>query len=134
MCFSARDDPSSTHGSELLMQDKYIRKIGADRYVISDDPAGRSSPPPAGWGGLDDVVESVWAVAIASLFAFWLIRTFIEANSSWRCPSVLFWGLVTVPATVIALVQAVRFVNWWGKFLALVSAAILIAAFVGWGL
>jgi hypothetical protein len=116
------------------MQDKYIRKIGADRYVISDDPVGHSNPRPPGWGGLDDIVESVWAVAIASLVAFWLIRMFIEANSSWRCPSVLFWGLVTIPATVIALVEAVRFVNWWGKLLALISAAALIAAFVGWGL
>lgn len=117
----------------LMSGDKYVRKIGEDRYVISDDPVGISSPPP-GWGGLDDIVESVWAVAIASLIGTWLIRMFIEANSSVRVSAVLFWGIVTVPAIVIAVFKAIRLVNWWGRFLALASAAALVAAFVAWGL
>lgn len=67
-------------------------KIGEDHHVVSDNPGGPTtgSDHPPGWGGLQEVVESVWAVAIASLFGFWLIRMFVEANSSWRCPSVLF--------------------------------------------
>jgi hypothetical protein len=113
--------------------DKYVRKIGEDRYVISDDPVGGSSVP-SGWGGINDVVESVWAVAIASLVGTWLLRTAFEALSSFRPSSMLFWGIVTVPATLIALVKAVRYINWGGKLLALASAAVLVAVFVAWGL
>ncbi|ROR42013.1 hypothetical protein [Kitasatospora cineracea] len=113
------------------MKDRYVRKLDDGSYVISDSPG----PMPGGGygrneGGSDDVFESVWSIAIASTILMWLLRVGVFPGM----PAVVCWGLSVLPAAAIAVRLALKFTNLWGRFLSWASAAVLLAAFVYWGL
>ncbi|MFB7946834.1 hypothetical protein ACFC6L_18195 [Kitasatospora phosalacinea] len=114
------------------MQDKYVHRLDDRTHVISDSPVPplRGGGYRKGEGGSDDVFESVWSVAIASTIAMWLLRVGVFQGM----PAVVCWGVSVLPAAAIAVRLALKFTNLWGRFLSWASAAVLLAAFVYWGL
>ncbi|RPE32531.1 hypothetical protein [Kitasatospora cineracea] len=116
------------------MKDRYVHRLDDETHVVSDSPVPPMRVLGGGYrkgeGGVEEVFESVWSVAVASTVAMWLLRVGVFPGM----PAVVCWGVSVLPAAAIAVRLALRFTNAWGRFLSWASAAVLLAAFAYWGL